>query len=137
MKEKKDKIRVVLGKVGLDTHDRGMYVLSQLFRDAGIEVIFLGRFQTAEKIVKTALEEDVDFIALSDHAGVMLEIAKDVINAAKKLNAEDIPIVAGGFIPEDDIPLLEKMGVTGNFGAYTPDEEIIDHIQKITNKTIS
>ncbi len=128
------KIRVIIGKVGLDPHDRGVIVLSHILREAGIEVIYLGRFQTAESVVKAAIEEDADIIALSDHCGVMPEIAEDVIKESKKQNAGDIPIIAGGFIEEKDIPVLENMGVSGNFGPGTSHKAIVDHIQKLAAK---
>ena len=130
MSANQDKIRIIIGKVGLDPHDRGVMVLSHILREAGMEVIYLGRFQTAESVVKAAMEEDADIIALSDHCGVMPEIAEDVIAEAKRQKADDIPIVAGGFIEEKDIPVLERMGVTGNFRSGTPHEAIIEHVRK-------
>jgi methylmalonyl-CoA mutase C-terminal domain/subunit len=125
------KIRVVIGKVGLDTHNRGIIVLTQILKEAGMEVIYLGRCRTAESVVRAAIEEDASVIALSDHCGVMIEIAADVKAAAKEFNAQDIPIIAGGFIPENDIPALEAMGVSGIFGAGTPHEVIVDHVRKV------
>lgn len=125
------KIRVVIGKVGLDPHDRGVLVLTRILRDAGMEVIYLGRAGTAESVVRAALDEDVDVIALSDHCGVMVQIASDVLEEMKKQGADDIAVVAGGFIEDKDVPVLEEMGVTGNFTAGTPFEEIVDHIRKV------
>ncbi len=131
MPETEPKIRLVLAKVGLDPHDRGAMVLSRILREAGMEIIFLGRFQTPEGVVQAAIQEDADVIALSDHCGVMVEIATDVIAAAKKLNAEDIPIVTGGFIPETDVPKLEALGVSGNFTFGVKHEVMIEHIRDI------
>jgi methylmalonyl-CoA mutase C-terminal domain/subunit len=125
------KVRIILGKVGLDPHDRGVLVLSKILTDAGMEVIYLGRFQTAEAVVRAAIEEDAQIIALSDHCGVMVEIAEQVIKVAKELEAQDIPIIAGGFLTEKDIPKLEKMGVTGNFTSGTPHEVIVDHVKQV------
>ena len=125
------KVRIILGKIGLDPHDRGVLVLSKILTDAGMEVIYLGRFQTAEAVVRAAIEEDAQIIALSDHCGVMVEIAEQVIKVAKELQAEDIPIIAGGFLTEKDIPELEKMGVTGNFTSGTPHEVIVDHVKQV------
>jgi methylmalonyl-CoA mutase C-terminal domain/subunit len=121
-------IRVVLGKVGCDIHERGALVLAGAFRDAGMEVIYTGRYQTAEAVAKTAVDEDADVIALSDHTGSMRYIATDVIDALKKHGVTDIAVVAGGLIPKNDVVYLEKLGVTGNFGPGTPLDVIIDHI---------
>lgn len=128
MAAERRKIRVLIGKVGFDPHDRGILILSHGLRNAGMEVIFLGKFQTAEEVVASAIEEHADVIALSDHCGVMRLIAKDVTDLLEKNEARDICVVAGGIIPEEDIPLLEQMGVTGNYGMGTPMEEIVNHI---------
>ncbi len=133
MKEENRKIRVLIGKVGFDPHDRGILILSQGLMKAGMEVIFLGKFQTAEEVVSSAIEENVDVIALSDHCGVMRLIAGDVMELLENQKATDICVVAGGIIPEEDRPLLEKMGVTGNYGMGTPMEEIVRHIKKRVN----
>ena len=129
MAENQRKIRLVIGKIGFDAHDRAVAVLSRVFRDAGMEVIFLGKFQTAEMVVRTAIEEDCDVIALSDHCGVMRLIARDVMTELKKQGAHDICVVAGGIIPEEDIPEIESYGVTGSFNAGSPWDVIVDHIK--------
>jgi methylmalonyl-CoA mutase C-terminal domain/subunit len=128
MAEKVQIIRVLIGKVGFDPHDRGILILSQGLKDAGMEVIFLGKFLTAEEVVMAAIDENVDVIALSDHCGVMRLIATDVANLLKEKGATDICVVAGGIIPEEDKPLLEELGVTGNYGMGTPMAEIVNHI---------
>lgn len=122
------RIRVLIGKVGFDPHDRGILVLSQGLRNAGMEVIFLGKFRTPEEVVEAAIQEGVDVIALSDHCGVMRLIAKDVIALLEQREATGICVVAGGIIPDEDKPVLEAMGVTGNYGMGTPMEEIAGHI---------
>ncbi|MBN1375266.1 MAG: cobalamin-dependent protein [Dehalococcoidia bacterium] len=124
-------IRVVIGKVGCDIHERGALVLARAFRDAGMEVIYLGRYQTPEAVARTAIDEDADVIALSDHTGSMRYIVEDVVKALKKMEGSHIPIVAGGLIPKADLKYLEKMGVTGNYGPGTPLEVIIEHIQML------
>ncbi|MFH1241057.1 MAG: cobalamin-dependent protein [Pseudomonadota bacterium] len=135
MTEKGRKIRLLIGKVGFDPHDRGILILSQGLMKAGMEVIFLGKFQTAEEVVNSAIEENVDVIALSDHCGVMRLIAADVMELLENQKATDICVVAGGIIPDEDKPLLEKMGVTGNYGMGTPMEEIVKHIrERVNNK---
>jgi methylmalonyl-CoA mutase, C-terminal domain len=126
--ETQARIRVLIGKVGFDPHDRGILVLSRGLRNAGMEVIFLGKFRTAEEVVSAAIQESVDVIALSDHCGVMRLIAKDIMEQLDQQGITDICVVAGGIIPEEDKPLLEAMGVTGNYGMGTPMEEIVSHI---------
>ncbi len=130
-------IRVVIGKVGCDIHERGALVLARAFRDAGMEVIYLGRYQTADSVAKTAVDEDASVIALSDHTGSMRYIAKDIVDALKKYEGADIPVVAGGLIPRRDLPYLEKLGVTGNFGPGTGLPIVIDHIEKTVAKSSS
>ena len=123
-------IRVVIGKVGCDIHERGALVLARAFRDAGMEVIYLGRYQTADTVAKTAVDEDASLVALSDHTGSMRYIAEEVVNSLKKYGGSDIPVVAGGLIPRKDFPFLESLGVTGNFGPGTPIPTVIEHMQQ-------
>jgi methylmalonyl-CoA mutase C-terminal domain/subunit len=134
MAVKSKTIRIVIGKVGCDIHERGALILARAFRDAGMEVIYLGRYQTAEAIAKAAVDEDVDVIALSDHTGSMRYIADEMMKALKKYGGTDIPVVAGGLIAKKDLPYLEKLGITGNYGPGTPLEVVIDHIRKTVEK---
>ena len=134
MAENGHKIRVLIGKVGFDPHDRGILILSQGLKDAGMEVIFLGKFLTAEEVVMAAIDENADVIALSDHCGVMRLIATDVMELLKQKGASDICVVAGGIIPDEDKSLLEELGVTGNYGMGTPMSEIVDHINEKVNR---
>jgi methylmalonyl-CoA mutase C-terminal domain/subunit len=129
MPQDERRIRVLIGKVGFDPHDRGIRVLIHGLRDAGMEVIYTGKFQTAAAVVSAAIHEDVDVLALSDHCGVLPDIATDVVGLLKEQGVENIAIVAGGVLTEEDRVALEKMGVTGNFGAGTPMEMIVDHIR--------
>lgn len=128
MAESKKRIRVVLAKVGVDIHERGALALIHAFRDAGMEVIYTGRYQTSESVVKIAIEEDADVLALTDHTGGMRYIAADVVRALRKYKGSNVCVIAGGLIPPKDVPALEKMGVTGNYGPGTPLGVIIDHI---------
>ena len=125
------KLRLLLAKVGCDIHERGVLTLMAAFRDAGMEVIYTGRYATPEDVAKMAVEESVDIIALSDHTGSMLLIAKDVMQALKKYSVDDIKVIAGGLIPQNHIPALEEMGVTGNFISGTPINNIINHVFEI------
>ena len=128
------KIRIRIAKAGCDIHERGPYTLMTAFRDAGMEVIYTGRYQSSEAIAKTALVEDVDIIALSDHTGSMPIIAEGVLKALEKLGAMDIRVMAGGLVNSQDVDDLEAMGVSGNFGPGTPLDVIIQHIAGLARK---
>lgn len=130
MAVKQKTIRVIIGKIGCDIHERGALVLARAFRDAGMEVIYVGRYQTADAVAKTAVDEDASVIALSDHTGSMRYIAEQMMEALKRYGGTDIPVVAGGLIAKKDLPYLEKLGVTGNYGPGTPLPVVIDHIRK-------
>jgi methylmalonyl-CoA mutase, C-terminal domain len=134
MAVKQKTIRIIIGKIGCDIHERGALVLARAFRDAGMEVIYLGRYQTADAVAKTAVDEDASVIALSDHTGSMRYIAEQMMDALKKFGGTDIPVVAGGLIAKKDLPYLEKLGVTGNYGPGTPLPVVIDHIRERVEK---
>jgi len=128
------KIRILIAKAGCDIHERGPYTLMTAFRNAGMEVIYTGRYQSSEAIAKVALVEDVDIIALSDHTGSMPIIAEGVLKALEKLGAVDIRVTAGGLITPQDVKELEAMGVSGNFGPGTPLDVIIRHTVGLARK---
>jgi methylmalonyl-CoA mutase C-terminal domain/subunit len=121
-------VKVLLAKPGIDGHDRGMFVLAKAFRDAGMDVLYAGLLPTPEEVVDTAINEDVDVIALSLLNGAHLVVFKKVADLMKKRGIDDIAIVGGGTIPDADRPKLEKLGITGNYGPGTPLKTIIDHI---------
>ena len=106
-----NKIRVVMAKPGLDGHDRGIKILARAFRDAGMEVIYLGLRQTPAMIVNAAIQEDADVIALSVLSGAHITIFTKVMDLLKKENINDILVTGGGIIPEDDMRQLESIGV--------------------------
>lgn len=124
------KIRVLVAKPGLDGHDRGAKVVARALRDAGMEVIYTGLHQTTEMIVETAIQEDVDVIALSLLSGAHMTLFVDVTKLLKDRNMEDVLVLGGGVIPEEDIPALKKAGVAGVFGPGTPTDDIADFIKK-------
>src|SRR6187431_3703525 len=126
--------RVLVAKLGLDGHDRGALVICRALRDAGMEVIYSGLFCTPEQVVKTAIEEDVDVIAMSLLNGAHLTLFPKVSRLLKEQNVEDILLVGGGVIPESDKCELEKAGITGNFGPGTSLDKIIEHIVKNVKK---
>lgn len=133
MKEDK-KIRVLIAKVGCDIHERGVYTLLTCLRDAGMEVIYTGRYQTSKGVANAAVSEDVDIIALSDHTGSLPLIAEGVLAELKNMKADDIRIISGGLLLPEQIKELEKMGVTGNYGPGTPIETIVDHVKSIAGR---
>jgi methylmalonyl-CoA mutase C-terminal domain/subunit len=124
------KIRVLVAKPGLDGHDRGAKIVARALRDAGMEVIYTGLHQTAEMIVETAIQEDVDVIALSLLSGAHMTLFVDVTKLLKDRNMGDVLVVGGGVIPEEDIPALKKAGIAGVFGPGTPTDDIADFIKK-------
>lgn len=124
------KIRVLVGKPGLDGHDRGAKVVAAALRDAGMEVIYTGLHQTCESIVEAAIQEDVDIIGLSILSGAHSTIFPKVLNLLKKQRARNILVIGGGIIPVDDIKKLEKIGVKKLFGPGTPTTEIVEWINE-------
>jgi methylmalonyl-CoA mutase C-terminal domain/subunit len=128
------KIRVLLAKPGLDGHDRGAKVVARALRDAGMEVIYTGIRQTPEMIVEAAIQEDVDIVGLSILSGAHLELFPSIIEGLRKKGRQDAIVIAGGIVPEDDIPALQQMGVKAVFGPGTSTEDIIHFIQKETTE---
>ena len=123
------KIRVIVGKPGLDGHDRGAKVVAAALRDAGMEVIYTGLHRTCESIVEAAIQEDVDIIGLSILSGAHMTIFPKVLALLKKRGAEDIIVTGGGIIPREDMKKLEKKGVKKLFGPGTPTTEIVQWIK--------
>ncbi len=122
-------IRVVVAKPGLDGHDRGAKVVARALRDAGIEVVYTGLHQTPAQIVDTAIQEDADIIGLSVLSGAHLTLFAEVMDLLKAKDATDIVVFGGGIIPDDDIPLLEEMGVARIFTPGTTTHEIVQWVQ--------
>lgn len=129
MSEKK-KIRILIAKPGLDGHDRGAKVVARALRDAGFEVIYTGLHQTPEMIVSAAIQEDVDAIGMSILSGAHNYLFGRVIELLKEKGASDIVVFGGGIIPDDDVPILKKMGVKGIFTPGTTTKEIVEWIRK-------
>ncbi|MEW5852861.1 MAG: cobalamin B12-binding domain-containing protein [Myxococcota bacterium] len=122
-------IRVLIGKPGLDGHDRGAKVVARALRDAGFEVIYTGLHQTPEMIVNAAIQEDVDAIGLSIMSGAHMTLMPRVIDLLKDKNAPDILVFGGGIIPEEDIAELKKRGVSEIFTPGASTQEIIDWVR--------
>jgi methylmalonyl-CoA mutase C-terminal domain/subunit len=128
------KIRVLVAKPGLDGHDRGAKIVARALRDAGMEVVYTGLHQTAEMIVETAIQEDVNVIGLSLLSGAHMTLFMDVTKLLKKKGMDDVLVIGGGIIPEEDIPKLKKVGVSGVFGPGTHCDDIVDFIRKNVKK---
>ena len=126
----KDRIRVLVAKPGLDEHDRGAKVVARALRDAGMEVIYTGIRQTPEMIVEAAVQEDADVVGLSILSGAHLELFPLVTEGLRRKGLDDVLVIAGGIIPEDDIPALQQMGVKGVFGPGTSTQDIIGFIRQ-------
>lgn len=124
-------IRVLIAKPGLDGHDRGAKVVARALRDAGMEVIYAGLRQTPEDIVESAVEEDVDLIGLSCLSGAHMALFPRVLKLLKARKIQDVPVFAGGIIPDDDAKQLRKIGVQAVFGPGTSLEEIVTTARRL------
>lgn len=122
-------IRVLIGKVGLDGHDRGVKLIARALRDAGTEVIYTGLHQTPEQVVSTAIQEDVDAIGLSILSGAHNTLFRRVLELLKEQGAEDIALFGGGIIPDEDLPALKAAGVKALFRPGAPMNEIVDFVK--------
>lgn len=127
---KKEKLRVLVAKPGLDGHDRGAKVVARALRDAGFEVIYTGLHQTPEMIVETAIQEDVDVVGLSILSGAHMTIFPRVLNLLKEKSAVDILLIGGGIIPKEDMQELHKQGVGKLFGPGTSTTEIVEYLKE-------
>src|SRR6056297_3284255 len=123
------KIRILIGKPGLDGHDRGAKYIARALKDEGYEVIYTGLRQTPKSIVNTAIQEDVDFVGLSLLSGAHNSLFPKIVELLKENDAEDIVVFGGGVIPEDDIPNLKKHGVEEIFTPGTPIKDVVDFIE--------
>ena len=130
----KNPIRILMAKPGLDGHDRGIKILARAYRDAGMEVIYLGLRQTPPMIVQAAIQEDVDVIALSILSGAHMTIFPKIVSLLKKENIDDVLITGGGIIPDKDMKELEKIGVGRLFGPGTSINDSLTYIQKWYNE---
>ena len=130
----KRKIRILMAKPGLDGHDRGIKDLASAYRDAGMEVIYLGLRQTPEMIVSSALQEDVDVIALSSLNNAHMTIFPNVLNLMQDKGLDDVLLVGGGIIPKKDMKELERLGTGKLFGPGTPIDETLNYITNWVNE---
>ena len=127
-------IKILLTKIGLDGHTRGVKAVAAMLRDAGMEVVYLGHFQTPDGILKSALQEDVDVIGVSCLAGEHLTLVPKLARLARENKAEDIPIVVGGVIPDEDIGPLKAMGIAEVFTPGATSEQIVSVIKDAVSR---
>ena len=125
-------LRILIAKPGLDGHDRGAKVVARALRDAGMEVIYTGIRQTPEMIAEAALQEDVDAVGLSILSGAHNVLLPRVVQAMHQRGLADVPVFAGGIIPDEDIPALKQAGIIGVFGPGTPIAEIVAFVRENT-----
>jgi len=130
------KIRVLIAKPGLDSHDRGAKIIARALRDAGMEVIYTGLKQTPEQIVETALQEDVDVIGLSILSGAHKTLFPIIMELLKQKGLTDVLVVAGGIIPEEDVPEMKKLGIKEIFGPGTRTDKIVHFVFENVPKRI-
>ena len=123
------RIRVLIAKPGLDGHDRGAKVIARALRDAGMEVIYTGIFQTSEMITRTVVEEDADVLGLSILSGAHLHFAEEICRSLREHAEKDVLVLMGGIFPPPDIPKLKELGVAEVFGPGTPTATIINFVR--------
>jgi methylmalonyl-CoA mutase C-terminal domain/subunit len=128
--QKERKIRVLIAKPGLDSHDRGAKVVARALRDAGMEVIYTGLRQTPEQIAETALQEDVDVVGLSILSGAHKTLFPRIMNLLREQDLTDVMVFAGGIIPEEDVAEMKKLGIREIFGPGTTTETIIRYVKE-------
>ena len=126
----KKRIKVIMAKPGLDGHDRGAKLLARVFAEAGMEVVYTGLRQTPEMIVEAALQEDADVVGLSSLSGVHNYFFPRVVELLKEKGLDDVMVVGGGIIPDEDVPGLKDSGVAAIFGPGTRTEDIVKFIEE-------
>ncbi len=130
MAKEERKIKVLIAKVGLDGHDRGAKVIVRALRDSGMEVLYTGIMQTPEMVVEAAIQEDVDIIGLSTLSGAHMSLFPKVTRLLRERKADDILVIGGGIIPDEDKEQLKKEGVIGIFGPGSSLKTIVDYIKE-------
>ncbi len=129
------KIRVLVAKPGLDGHDRGAKVVARALRDAGMEVIYTGLRQTPEMIAEAALQEDVDVVGLSILSGAHMALAPRILELLKANGQDQVKVFIGGIIPDEDIPRLKQLGITGVYGPGASTDSIVKDIRGAVNSS--
>ena len=131
MEPSNERIRVIVAKVGLDGHDRGVKIVARTLRDAGMDVIYTGLHRTPEEVVEAAIQEDVDVIGISILSGAHMTVFPRLIELLKARGADDILVIGGGVIPDDDLPRLRALGVRELMLQDTPPAAIVDMVRRV------
>jgi methylmalonyl-CoA mutase, C-terminal domain len=126
--------RIVVAKIGLDGHDRGAKVVARALRDHGAEVIYTGLRQSPEALASAAIQEDIDVLCLSILSGAHVALCRRLVDALAQQGVSDMPIVVGGTIPDDDVPVLEGLGVRAVFGPGSTLDEICTTVSRLTEE---
>lgn len=129
-----ERIRVLLAKVGLDGHDRGVKVVARTLRDAGMDVIYSGLHRTPEEVVTAAVQEDVDILGVSLLSGVQMTVFPKIFALLEERNATDMIVVAGGVMPDEDVAALKEMGVAEILLQDTPPQAIVDTLNQLVDR---
>ncbi|MGH8800760.1 MAG: cobalamin B12-binding domain-containing protein [Casimicrobiaceae bacterium] len=129
-----ERIRVIIAKVGLDGHDRGVKIVARTLRDAGMDVIYTGLHRTPEEVVDAAIQEDVDVIGVSILSGAHMTVFPRLIELLKVRNADDIRVIGGGVIPDADLPKLKALGVGEVLLQDTPPEAIVEAVRRVVSE---
>lgn len=129
------RIKAIISKIGLDSHERGAKLVANALKNAGMEVVYLGSFRTPDSIVKSAIQEDVDIIGISAHSGEHLTLIPMLAELMKEKKIDNIPLIVGGVIPKENIPDLKAIGVKEVFGYGTTMEEVINCVKKLCAKS--
>ena len=127
-------IRVMVAKVGLDGHDRGVKIVARCLRDAGMDVIYTGLHRTPEQVVMAAIQEDVDILGISILSGAHMTVVPKVLDLLKQQEADDISVVAGGVIPDEDVAALKELGVREILLQETPPDVIVETMRRIVDE---
>jgi methylmalonyl-CoA mutase C-terminal domain/subunit len=127
-------IRILLAKVGLDGHDRGVRVVARALRDAGMDVIYTGLHRTPDEVVTAAIQEDVDILGVSLLSGVQMTVFPKIFEKLKKEGADDLIVVAGGVMPAEDVAALKEMGVKEIMLQDTPPQAIVDRLRQLVTE---
>ena len=130
----RERIRVIVAKVGLDGHDRGVKIVARTLRDAGMDVIYTGLHRTPEEVVDAAIQEDVDVIGVSILSGAHMTVFPRILDSLREKGAEDILVIGGGVIPDDDIAKLKAVGVKELMLQDTPPDAIVAMIRRIVTE---
>jgi methylmalonyl-CoA mutase cobalamin-binding domain/chain len=123
-------IRVLVAKIGLDGHDRGAKVVARALRDAGMEVIYTGLHRTPDEVVTAAIQEDVDVVGISCLSGAHMTLVPRVLELMKAAGGGDIPVVVGGVFPDEDVPLMRRLGVADVVGQDSPPSDVVNVVME-------